>query len=339
MGDTTENKIFYKPDHNTSGTGEKASFDAGLTLADKMILQSAAPGVLVNGKLAVSFNSGTLYVGIKTADEGTPSPTNPVFCRVGARVVTITSALEMNKASSGLGAGSSWLHLAQPATSGYETDLFAYIGYDETNQEPMLLVSRSGWHDRHAFNSETSGRGALTSQASLATFTGEDIAVCGRFNTVLTTPNNWSSPASPLVVQKPITQTRMLNWNPMFVVPYGGSLSPGTYNLAIYQMEGKFFNSYVFGYFNYSAAPTTLADYLELTLPHSSQSPNFSIWQALGRYRDYGTGAYGIVIGMCSDTNTWRIHKSDLASFSLGTIYLSFYVRHFIPGTIFKFDI
>jgi len=340
MGDKTDNNIFYKPDYNASGTGEKAAFDAGLDMADKMILQSAAPGVLVNGKLSVSFSSGTLYVGIKTADGGTPSPTNPVFCRVGARVVTITAALEMTKtASASLGAGNSWLHLAQPAMSGYETDLFAYIGYDEIDEEPTLFVSRSGWHDRHAFNYETSGHGALTSQTSLRSYTGEEIAVCGRFNAILTTPNVWSSPATQIIIQKPITNTRMLAWNHMMFAPYGGTLDH-TWTFSLYQMEGKFFNYYVFGFFAYSAAPNTLANFFEFTLPLSSQYPTAYIWQAMGRYKDYEAGPdHGVVVGICEYTNTLRICKHTYASYSLGTIFLSFHFRHYIPGTIIHFDL
>ena len=354
-GTYTHGQIFYKPEQGASGATEKDTFDAALDNTAKIIAGAMPRGQLVNGAISVTILTGsdTLKVEIQTASGATPSATNPVWCRVGSRVVTITSALMMTKASGVLSgyATTSWLHLAYPCMSGYEVDLFTYIGWSDAESVPYIAVSREGWHTKFSFQGEASGHGAMTNLSTgpstqLST-TMDEIAVCGRFAVTLTTPNTWSSPASgSFILQDPIQETRMLLYNPCWgltydaagLYAYGGTLTDVSATESFkchYRYAGPDLHVHIYSQLHY-VAPSTKHNVLVFHTPISPQ--DFSVWgpQPFGASTFFTattpTGFQRALITYPMATSVFAIRQADRASYSPGTMILGGRFIQYIPG-------
>lgn len=346
MGEYTQYNVFYKPSLGASGTAQKELFDAGLERADRLT-RGAPPGLLINGAISVTVSAGDLTVAIKTSAGADPTASDPVWCNVGARTVTITSALSMTREAGALSAPPrvawSWLNLSRPPVSGCEVDLFVYLGWNASQATPMLLVSREGWHRKCVFSSETSGHGAMCNLATgddpaqgYPDTSFDDIAVCGRFNAINTTPNVWSSPSSLVIAQTPIESTRMLSWNFLLTPvddsgnPTGGSCSPLVHWHSHYQLEGPWLNILFHHATTYSAS-STVAKALLFEVPTSSQEP--TVWNEISVGIIQDGGVYYPMFGRYLLTNSIRLRRANRTTLTDGTIFVSGQYRSYIPGT------
>jgi hypothetical protein len=88
----------------------------------------APQGFLINGKIVPSVASNNLTVAIKGIDGNDPSATNPVYCRIGDTVRSITAALSVTK-----NAATNWFNAGASETATKEIDYFVYLGYNATD--------------------------------------------------------------------------------------------------------------------------------------------------------------------------------------------------------------
>jgi len=342
------------PELGASGSDEKATFDAALKKAAKLIAHCMPEGLLVNGQISATIAGTTLQVAIKTASGANPSTSNPVWCRIGTRIVTLTAPLSLTRTSDPLVGYStnSWLNLANGPVTGTEVDLFTYIGWSTSLSTPFLAVSREGWHTKFGFQAETSGHGALCSLAtgpggSFPYMSMDPIAVCGRFAATLTTQNTWSTPASgSFIVQGPIDRTRMLKFNANWWVdhqyyPYGyGStltnISDGPTQTCYYQYDGPWLRMSICSMLHYTA-PSTRSNVLILQTPISPQDytvwgyypfGNVKTWTAAtpnGYYKDMTVNPVA--------TSVFLFFRADRASFtSPCTMLVSGKLSSYMPG-------
>lgn len=169
----------------------------------------APEGFLINGKLSVSVTSSNLTVAIKGLDGNDPSSSNKVYVRIGNTVHTLTAALSVTK-----NAGTNWMALGDAKIATNEVDLFVYLGYNATDGV-VIGFSRICHAIKYSDFSATStnDRYAAISTITNAASTDE-YTVIGRFNAILSASAsfNWSIPATAVVINRPIYETRRLTY-------------------------------------------------------------------------------------------------------------------------------
>ena len=163
-------------------------------------MQNFPAGFLINGKIVPSVASDNLTVALKTLAGTDPSETDPVYCRIGDTVRSITSALSITK-----NAATNWLNAGSAELATKEIDYFVYLGWnaansniifgfsrlpygavqsdfntvDVTNEKAILTVGYTGWASTDVF--ENIGRFAATLSAgagytwSVPTFTASNL--------------------------------------------------------------------------------------------------------------------------------------------------------------------
>lgn len=189
-------------------------------------------GTLINGQIQRTVASNNLTVAIKTLSGADPTVENPVVVRIGNTVRSITSALSVTK-----NAGTNWFNSGSSEHATQDIDYFVYLGYNATDgvtigyaRIPYARVygdfSATSTNDKHC----------AISTITNATSTDE-YEVVGRFNASLsaTASFNWSIPATSIIINRPIFETRVLTWVPQFTNITAGN---GTHSSS-YRISGK----------------------------------------------------------------------------------------------------
>lgn len=198
--------------------------------------QYAPQGFLINGKIVPSVASNNLTVAIKGMDGNDPSSSNPVYCRIGDTVRTITSALSVTK-----NAGTNWFDAGSAELATKEIDYFVYLGYNATDGVVIGFARIPGATRYDDFSTTTTNK----KYCAISTITNAAAADyyenIGRFAATLSAGAGytWTVPTftAKNLIQRPIYETRWLSWTPA----YGsdGSMGFSVDNLysSIYKIE------------------------------------------------------------------------------------------------------
>jgi hypothetical protein len=223
---------------------------------------NAPQGYLINGRIITSVSSNNLTVALKTLSGDDPSASNPVYCRIGDAVRSITSALSVTKS-----AGTNWFNCGAEMHATYEVDYFVYLGYNATDGVVIGFSRLAHCRLYGDFSaSPTDERYCAISTITNATST-DNYELVGRFNAVLSaSPSyNWSIPATSIVINRPIFETRSLTFLPSL---YGGTVAgttTWTSRLASYKIVQQ--NCYVTMYITWSNQ--TGSGDMYIGLPHT----------------------------------------------------------------------
>lgn len=169
---------------------------------------SSPQGFMVNGKIVRSVSSNNLTVAVKTLANLDPSVSDPVLIRIGDTIRSITSALSLT-----LNAGTNWFGSGASYFAAVEGDYFPYLIWNSNTSAVTLGLAREPdlriFSDRDA-TSTNYGHLAITGTAPAAT---DEIELVGRFNAILgvTASFNWSLPATAIVINRPIYETRIFS--------------------------------------------------------------------------------------------------------------------------------
>jgi hypothetical protein len=106
-----------------------ASNLSGTNTGDKTFPQ----GFLVNGKIVPSVSSNNLTVALKTLAGTDPSTSDPVFCRIGDTVRTITSAVSLQ-----ISAGTNNFNAGSTILATFEIDYFTYLMWDTAGSRVVI---------------------------------------------------------------------------------------------------------------------------------------------------------------------------------------------------------
>ena len=175
-------------------------------------------GFLINGQIVTSISSDDLVVAIKTLAGTDPSASDPVYIRIDNVIRSITSALSVTRAD-----GTNWFNAGSSELANNEVDYFVYLAWDVADATIRLGYSRLPWALNFGHFSETP-----TNELYAAFNTDPDptdsAEVIGRFNAVLDdSGNDWTIPATSIIINKPIYKTRRLVWTPTYTA--GGSMT------------------------------------------------------------------------------------------------------------------
>jgi hypothetical protein len=201
---------------------------------------NAPEGFLVNGKIVPSVASNNLTVAIKGMDGNDPSASNPVYCRIGDTVRTITSALSVTK-----NAGTNWFNSGSAELATKEIDYFVYLGYNATDGV-VVGFCRIPYATLY---SEFSATTTNEKYCAISTITnaaaGDTYQNVGRFAATLSAGAGytWTVPTftSANLIQRPIYETRGLFYVPTMT---GWSGTP-TYEAQSYRIQGNTLELYV----------------------------------------------------------------------------------------------
>lgn len=172
-------------------------------------------GFLINGKIVVTDTGSGLNVAIKTLAGTDPSATNPVYCRIGDTVRSITSALSRTLAD-----GTNWFNSGSSELATKEVDYFVYLVYDiNVNNLVNIAFARVPYGSLVSdFNSTTTNATYLAGYTNFNTT--DEVENIGRFAATLSagTGYTWSVPTftGSNLIQRPIFESRMLTWTPTF---------------------------------------------------------------------------------------------------------------------------
>lgn len=180
----------------------------GYAINAKALKFNTPQGYLQNGVITRSVSSNNITVAIKTLAGNDPSASDPVIVRIGDSIRTITSALSVTK-----NAGTNWFSSGSSDLATGEIDYFVYLGYNATDGVTIGFARIPHANTYGDFNTtSTNARYCAISTITNATSTDQYENV-GRFNATLsaTASFNWSVPATSIVINRPIFDTRWLN--------------------------------------------------------------------------------------------------------------------------------
>lgn len=201
----------------------KATLLTWLRLSTTIIPINAPQGFLINGKIVPSVTSNNLTVALKTLAGTDPSASDPVYCRIGDTVRSITAALSTTSAAGEVAVLNS--SSAELATK--EIDYFVYLFFKASDSSIKIGFSRyPGGNIASDFGAWNTEKGLYDKSAMgiAASDTGELI---GRFAATNSgsASYNWSVPTftAANLIQRPIYTTRELDYVSVLSVAAGTS--------------------------------------------------------------------------------------------------------------------
>jgi len=195
-------------------------------------------GYLLNGKIVPSVTLDNLTVAIKGLDGNDPSATNPVYCRIGDTIRSITAALSVTK-----NAATNWCNAGSAELAAKEIDYFVYLGYNATDG---VVIGFS----RIPFATEYDDFSATTTNekyCAISTITnaaaGDDYENIGRFAATLSAGAGytWTVPVftNKNLIQRPIYETRWLTWQPAYSASGSMTYTSVSTTFASYRIAGR----------------------------------------------------------------------------------------------------
>lgn len=199
---------------------------------------NAQQGFLINGKISATVASNNLTIAIKGMDGNDPSATNPVYCRIGDTVRTITSALSVTA-----NAGANWTNAGSATYATLDCDYFVYLVYETTAGQVGVKIGFSRMPHCHKMNEFASVNGSdektmVWNGNTQGTHECENI---GRFSATLSAGAGytWTIP-NAIVINHPITYTRKLLWKCAWTANSGTQPSKGNATESSwYQIKGN----------------------------------------------------------------------------------------------------
>lgn len=163
----------------------------------------------VMGFISRTVASNNLTVAIKDQAGNNFSSTNPMVHKIGAAPRSLTGVLSVtvNAGTNSFNAGSAELKTK-------EIDYFVYLGWRASNTSMFVLISRIPYARTYADFSSTATAETYGAYSGAAPASTDEVVVVGRFNATNSgsASYNWSVPATSIVFNHPIFETRWLTY-------------------------------------------------------------------------------------------------------------------------------
>lgn len=191
--------------------------------------------VMVNGKISPTVSSNDLVLTLLTLAGSTPSTSDPVIININGTIRTVTAATTFTLAD-----GTNWFNAGGAELATKEIDYFVYVVWDSNSSIVALSCSRIPYGNLVSdFSATTTNEKHLANYANF--ISTDDVSNIGRFAATLSAGAGytWTIPSYTNInlIQHPILNTRMLNWQPVASAVGGGSFAIVTTDLATYQID------------------------------------------------------------------------------------------------------
>lgn len=265
----------------------------------------APQGFLINGKIVPSVASNNLTVAIKTLAGTDPSATDPVYCRIGDTVRSVTAALSVTK-----NAATNWFDAGSAELATKEIDYFVYLGYNATDGV-VIGFSRIPYAAQYSDFSATATNEKYSAISTITNAAATDYyEVVGRFAATLSAGAGytWSVPTfTPAnLIQRPIYETRELSYLPVVTATAGTPTATTPVGFYIVSRNTVFLNVSI----TVTTVGTATGGML-FTLPMSVKRDRHPIAAWEGAI----SGFTGSCAGLISDNKKYRIDKYDFTTF------------------------
>lgn len=272
----------------------------------------APQGFLINGKISVTDTGSGLTVAIKTLAGTDPSATDPVYCRIGDTVRTISSSLSVTKAD-----GTNWCNAGSSELATKEIDYFVYLGYNATDGVVIGFSRYPGANSYDDFSATTTNE-KYCAISTITNATATDYyEVVGRFAATLSAGAGytWSVPTytAKNLIQRPIYETRWLSWIPQYSASSSMTWTSTSTARANYKIS--FSNLY----FVMRASGTTggtASTGLRATMPFSSQEYGVNVHTPFGQ--ENGSGSRPGTFYFDASSNSITVFNETVSNYGLG---------------------
>lgn len=271
------------------------------------LAKSQIQGALINGRISVTVASNNITVAIKTMAGSDATVSTPIYIRIGNNIRTLTAALSIT-----LNAGSNWFNAGSAETATKEIDYFTYLIWKASDSSIVLAFSRIPYARLYSDFSATTTNDKYVSVSATPAATDE-VENIGRFNATLSAGAGytWSIPATQIIINKPIFETRWLNFVPAYSASGAMTYTSVTTNYGKYRISRNVYQQNVY------ATGTTggvASNQLFATTAMAAASGPLSL--GAGVVTDGGGGLVGQVIQ--NSTTSIYMTKTDNSVFGLG---------------------
>lgn len=252
---------------------------------------NAPKGFMLNGKIEVTDTGSGLTVALKTLAGADPSASDPIHCRIGDTVRSITSALSRTLAD-----GTNWMNAGSAELATKEIDYFVYLIWDSNSSAVGLGFARIPYGNLVSDFSDIT-----TNEKHLAGYddftTTDEVENIGRFAATLSAGAGytWSVPTFTAnnLIQRPIYETRLLSFSPVASLGFSGTvIANGGYKI----------NGEIVSLFNLSISGTSNATTFRFTLPFIMGASQIAV-RAWIRCKDNGVQVAAANCQIVYDTN------------------------------------
>jgi len=235
-------------------------------------------GGLINGFIRVTVASNNLTVAISTSSSSQVDPTasNPVYVWIGNTLRSITGAM-----NSSIPDGFNTFNSGSSELATKEIDYFVYAQWDNSENTVNIGFSRIPYariSTDFVANNESNGTNEKyfrKTGADLTLQTTDLFVNIGRFAATLSASpsHNWSVPSftSANLIQEPIYESRVLNWQPTYSASGSMTWTSVTTTRAFYKLQNDIVHIEIYAL---GTTGGSAASELRLTLPFSAGSSN-----------------------------------------------------------------
>jgi hypothetical protein len=263
--------------------------DISTTPVDRKIKPSTLKKVLRYASsryvITPSVSSNNLTVAIKDMSGNDPSASNPLLFRVGNTDYSLEAATSVTK-----NAGTNWCNAGSSELKTLEVDYFVYaIGETGASAGLKFGFSRIPYATTMNDFVNTAANEKYIA-GNWTNFNATDAVVnIGRFNAINSgsASYNWSIPATSVIINYPITETRWLNWLPTWAnLTVGNATQVAIYKIAYDRLSVKL--DLVWG--NSTSIAGTVTSTLPFTVTNTATAAAFPL--GICNLLDSGTASY-----------------------------------------------
>lgn len=197
-----------------NSTNTKAQYNTSVTDDDFVFQWDLQNPDFYKYRIVTSVSSWNLTVAIKNYLWNDPSATVPVKIQIGDTVRTITTWSNMSPSNFWwwyVASWSNWLNMWSTELATQEVDIFVYLVRDTTLARVWVLISRipyaTKYFDFHT--TQTNEKWTITSP-NVNPWWSDQVENIWRFNAILSATYQWSLPATSVIINRPIYETRHL---------------------------------------------------------------------------------------------------------------------------------
>ncbi len=267
---------------------------------------NAPEGFMVNGKIVPSVASGNLTLTL-TGTSATLSATNPCYVMIGGVTRTITADIVVTANS-----GTLYLNAWSAELATKEIDYFPYCQWNTTTSAVNLLASRLPYAGTMADfnNSNTNEKWAI----GIINYNSTNAVVnIWRFAATLSAGAGytWSIPATSVIINSPIYETRWLDIVP--TLTWTGTTAPSGVPTAKYKYKVAW-DSVFIDYAAYNFTPWVAITALVATLPFNASAWLWKHTTQVSTNNDLNLTGWYIITGslnaFCAPVSAERVWAS-----------------------------